>query len=115
MANQIAGTVPDGGVVAQKLDAIGWGAFFVWVGVALLANLSWGIGMLGVGIIVLGMQAVGKYMALTLDIFWLLVGALFVVAGVWALLSVRISLIPIICIAAGVLLLGSALFGWRKK
>lgn len=41
----------------RKLDAVGWGLFFVWIGVALLLEVGWGIGLLGVGIITLGGQA----------------------------------------------------------
>jgi hypothetical protein len=48
---------------------------------------------------------------LTLEVFWVLVGVLFVMGGVWELLSVRVGMIPIVCIVAGVLLLVSALRG----
>jgi len=41
--------------------------------------------------------------------FWVLVGVLFLLGGIWDLLSVRVSLTPIVCIVAGVLLLSSAL------
>ena len=102
-------TMTGGEVTAQKLDAVAWGLFFIWVGIAFLANLGWGIGLLGVGVLTLGMQAARKSMALALETFWVVVGLLFVLGGVWELLSVRVSLIPIICILAGVALLVSAL------
>jgi hypothetical protein len=111
MANHAVGTAADKQVTVRKLDAIGWGLFFIWVGIALLANLGWGIGLLGVGILILGGQMARKYMALRFETFWALVGALFVIGGVWELLSVRVSLIPILCIVAGVALLVSALVG----
>ena len=98
-------------ITVQKLDAIGWGLFFIWIGIALLANLGWGIGLLGVGILIFGGQMARKYLALRFETFWALVGALFVIGGVWELLSVRVSLIPILCIVAGVALLVSALVG----
>jgi hypothetical protein len=37
----------------RQLDAIGWGLFFIWIGIAVLANLGWGIGLIGVGLIIL--------------------------------------------------------------
>jgi hypothetical protein len=98
-----------GEVTAHKLDAVAWGLLFLWIGIALLANLSWGIGLLGVGVLILGMQTARKYMALPLEIFWVVVGVLFVMGGVWELLSVRVSLIPVVCIVAGIALLISVL------
>lgn len=109
MATHIVGTLPDRRGALERLDAVAWGLFFLWVGIAFLTNLSWGVGLLGVGIIVLGAQTARKYMTLTLEAFWVVVGVLFVLGGVWELLSVRVGLIPIVCIAAGVLLLVSAL------
>ena len=74
-------------------------------------NFGWGVGLLGVGIIVLGKQAIREYMALGFETFEVVCGVLFVLGGVWELLSIRISLVPVVCIAAGVALLLSALFG----
>lgn len=41
----------------REIDAIGWGVFFIWVGVAILADLGWGIGLVGVGLIILASYA----------------------------------------------------------
>lgn len=109
MANHVIGTGIDRPVTAHKLDVAGWGLFFVWIGIALLANFGWGIGLLGVGILILGGQMARKYMGLRFEAFWAVVGGLFVIGGVWELLSVRVSLIPILCIVAGVALLVSVL------
>jgi hypothetical protein len=96
-------------VVAHKLDAAAWGLFFVWVGVALIANISWGLGLLGVGVIMLGVQVARKNFGLALEGFWVVVGLLFVLGGVWELLGVRYSLVPMVSIIAGVALLISAM------
>lgn len=104
-------TAQDGHTTAHRLDVFAWSFFFIWIGIALLSNVGWGIGLLGVGIIILGKQATRKYMALGLETFAVVCGVLFVLGGAWELLSVRISLVPVICIAAGVALLLSALFG----
>ena len=95
-------------VVTHKLDAAAWGLFFVWVGVALIANLGWGLGLLGVGVITLGGQLARKYFSLTVERFWVVVGLLFVLGGVWELLGLQFSLVPILLIVAGVALLLSA-------
>jgi hypothetical protein len=98
-------------VIARRLDAAGWGLFFIWIGIALLAGLGWGMGLLGVGIIMLGRQVARKCLALTLEGFWVVVGFLFVVGGVWEYLSIRVGLVPILCILVGIALLVSALVG----
>jgi hypothetical protein len=100
-----------GHITAHKLDVFAWSFFFLWIGIALFSNLGWGVGLLGVGIILLGKQATRKYMAFGFETFGVVCGVLFVLGGVWELLSVRISLVPVVCIAAGVALLLSALFG----
>ena len=111
MATHVVGTPVDRRITLKKLDAIAWGLFFIWVGVVLLANFGWGTGLLGIGVLIFAGQGARKYLALGFETFWLLVGTLFLMGGVWELLSVRVSMIPIVCIAAGVLLLVSALFG----
>ncbi len=36
--------------IEARIGAIGWGAFFLWCGIALWADLGWGVGLLGVGV-----------------------------------------------------------------
>jgi hypothetical protein len=93
----------------KKLDAGGWGLFFVWVGIAMFANVGWGVGLVGVGVVTLGAQVARKVLGITLDFFALAVGTAFVVGGIWSILDVTIELVPILCIAAGLALLSSAL------
>jgi hypothetical protein len=95
-------------VVAHKLDAAVWGLFFLWVGVALIANIGWGVGLLGVGVITLGGQLARKYVGLGVEGFWVVAGALLALGGVWELLGLQFSLVPIVLIVAGVALLLSA-------
>ncbi len=98
-------------VLHKKLDAVGWGLFFIWTGVAVLFNVGWGWGLLGVGIITLGAQTARKYFGLKLERFWVAVGFFFVLDGVWELLDFQLGLLPILCIAAGVALVVSTLIG----
>jgi hypothetical protein len=98
-------------VLHKKLDAAGWGLFFIWIGIALFAKVGWGAGFLGVGIIILGAQATRNYFGLKSEGFWVVVGFLFVLGGIWKLFSVPYDLMPILCIVAGVFLLVSVLVG----
>jgi len=46
----------------RTLDAVGWGVFFIWIGVAILADLGWGVGLIGVGLIILGALVARGYL-----------------------------------------------------
>ena len=96
-------------LLARRLDAAAWGLLFVWVGIAVLTEVSWGAGLVGVGIITIGGQLVRKRLGLNLEGFWIVVGLLFLGTGVWNLFSVRISLTPVVLIVAGAALLVSAI------
>ena len=97
--------------LANKLSAAGWGAFFIWIGIAFLTSASWGAGLLGVGIIALAGEAARKYFGLGLDLFWLMMGVLFVVWGIGASLEIQVGgiLWPILSIVLGVSILLTAL------
>ncbi len=99
--------------LAKKLDVTGWGLFFIWIGIAFLANFGFAIGLLGVGVITLGGQIARKYFNLKAEGFWIVVGLLFVISGIWELLQIKLSLVPILIIVAGVVMLISAL--WDKR
>jgi energy-coupling factor transporter transmembrane protein EcfT len=77
----------------RKLDAIGWGLFFIWMGATLFAHLGWGVGLLGVGMITLGVQAARKYFELKLEGFWVVMGFFFVLGGVWKFFNVPFDLL----------------------
>lgn len=109
MASHSVGAITGGRVAAHKLEGMAWGLFFIWIGLAFLLNLAWGIGLLGVGVLMVGKQMARKYLGLQFETFWFVVGAFFILGGVWESFSLRISLIPILCIAAGAGLLVSAL------
>jgi hypothetical protein len=102
-------------LMARKLDVAAWGLFFVWVGFALLADVGWGFGLLGIGLITLGAQMSRKLFGLAVEAFWMVVGLLFVVGGILELLSVRISLMPFVLIIAGLALLVAAVRGERRS
>ena len=110
MTNAQIEAVPLGQTSMKKLDSLVWGILLIWIGIALFTALGWGIGLLGVGAILLCEQAARKYMGGSIEIFWIVVGAVFITGGVSELSNVHISLVPVACIVAGVALLLSALF-----
>ena len=95
--------------MARTLEVTGWGLFFVWVGVAAITRLGWGIGLLGVGVITLGMQLVRTRYGLMPETFWVVVGGLFLLAGLWNAFAVGVSLLPVLFLAVGVALLWSVI------
>jgi hypothetical protein len=100
---------------ARRIDAVGWGLFFIWIGIALLVHIGWGVGLIGVGIIILGGQVIRKYSGLKVDGFGVVIGFLFFLGGIWELLNVRFDLTPILCVVAGVALLVSVLVGKTRN
>ena len=98
--------------VESNIEGIAWGLFFVWVGIAFLMDLGNGTGLLGIGFITLGAQAVRSLYALNLEGFWLVVGSGFVLGGLWEVLDPGVALVPILLIIAGVALIYSV---WRKS
>ena len=91
----------------KKLDAAGWGLFFIWVGIASLAGIRWGPALLVTGLIILGVQAARRALAISVESFWVAVGALFALGGLWQWFDVRVALVPVVLLLAGVALLGS--------
>lgn len=90
---------------AGHYDAIGWALFFIWVGIAWLAGVGLGIGLVGVAVITLAMQAVRKMNGLRVEVFWIVVGLGFAMAGLWHLLGIDVPLGPFILIALGLALI----------
>ena len=88
-----------------RFDAAGWALFFIWVGIAWLADVSIEVGLLGVAVITLGMQRLRKIYGIPVEGFWILVGLGFAAAGLWQWYDIEIRLAPLALIAVGVALL----------
>ena len=108
-------TMTKRGSLSKKLEATAWGLFFIWTGIAFLADVGWGAGLIGVGIITLGAQVARRHFALKLEGFWVVVGFLFTVGGIWELFRVQIGFMPILCIIAGFALLVSIFVGRARN
>jgi len=93
---------------AKRLAAAGWGTFILWVGIALMWDVGWGVGLLGVGLITLAGQAARHYVHLKPEGFWVVVGALFLIGGLGELYQLEIPMGPIVLMMAGLTLLISA-------
>ena len=96
----------------SKFEAAGWALFFIWVGIAWLAEVSLAVGLLGVAAITLGMQAIRKISGVRVEGFWILVGLGFAVAGSWQWFDVEKPFAPIVLIAIGVALLVWRVWPW---
>lgn len=97
--------------IARKLEAAGWGTFFIWVAIAILAEFAVGIALLGVGAITLAGQAARKFFALGLEGFWVVVGLSFLIGGLGQLFAPRLPLVPVLLLLAGGALIVAAVRG----
>jgi hypothetical protein len=106
--------VPRGGenVIAERLTAVGWGLFFIWIGVVSLQGYSAAVGLLGVGIIALIIQIWRKFAGLDMEGFWAVIALLFIIGGLLAIFGIDFPLIPVALLVAGLLLILSVL---RRK
>ena len=49
----------------RKFDAVGCALFFIWIGIAILTNVGWGIGLIGIGVIIIGLLVVKESLSNT--------------------------------------------------
>jgi hypothetical protein len=78
-----------------KIEATGWGLFFLWVGVAIIAGVGWGIALLGTGFISLGVQFARRLSALPVDRWGAGFGVCLSVAGLTQWLDVPLGKTPL--------------------
>ena len=98
--------------LAARLSAVGGGLFFIWIGVVYLQDYGSAVGLLGVGIITLVMQVFRRIGGLAMEAFWVVIGVLFTLGGLWAIFEINAPLVPIVLILAGLVLILSIL---RRK
>ncbi len=98
-----------------RLDAVGWALFFIWIGVAWIAEVGIGIALLGVAAITLAMQLLRKRRGLKVEIFWVVAGVALGIGGLWEFFDIQMPLAPLVLIIAGIALLVWQFAPWRKE
>lgn len=99
---------------ARKLDSIAWAVFFIWIGIAMLADIPWGWFLVGVGVLILITQFGRRQMSAAVEGFWVVCGAVLLVAGLWNVLTLPWQLAPILLILFGAALLVKAVVGIKR-
>lgn len=107
---------------AQRLNAVGWGSFLIWMGISFLANLSWATVLIGVGIIIVAGQLARYFFRLPVERSWLVIGILLLAWVGLNLLQHRFDgpflpgdFLPFLFIVAGIALIVSVLFRKRHR
>ena len=103
--------------VAQTISTVGWGAFFVWIGIIMLVDIPPGWALMAVAVIVLAGQLARVAFGLVREGFWVTVGALFLLGGIWQLFDVQLQLVPALLIGAGLAVILTRTWpkGWKRK
>lgn len=109
---------------SQKRDfgTIAWGAFFIWWGITeLFPSLPAGTGALGIGLILLGLNAARHYSGVPASRFSITIGILAVIwgglelAGIFLNLPFEIPVFAVLLIVLGVMVLAPALSKTRNE
>lgn len=94
---------------ARSVDSVGWALFFMWVGVVLLANLSWTVSLIGTAAIILAVQGTLYFRGERLDVFMAAVGVVLLVGAVTDVYGSVWSLFPALLIVIGIAMLADTL------
>ncbi len=102
--------------VDKRLDAIGWGLFFLVSGVALLLpGLPDGSWLLGVAAILLGLSAVRQLMNLPVNGFAVILGIVAAAAGAGAYAGVAVPWFALLLVLCGVALVGTEVLRMPRR
>ena len=106
----------------RNFDAIGWGALFIWWGVTeLFPSLPDGIGIIGIGLILIGVNITRRSNGIPVSGFSTTLGILALVwgglelAGVLLSLPFEIPVFAIVLIVLGVIIIAPELTGKRNQ
>jgi len=95
--------------LGKKFDAIWWSLFFIWIGIVMITDAETAVSFLGIGVIMLGVQAARGYFQLKVEKFWTIVGLLFLVGGLWETLEFNAPFGAVVLILIGAVILVSTL------
>ncbi len=91
----------------RNIDALAWGALFIWWGLTLLIKFPAGVGLIGVGVILLAANAARYFQGMGLSAFSTTIGVLALVWGVLELagtvLPFALPVFPILLIILGLM------------
>ena len=99
----------------RNIDALAWGALFIWWGLTLLIKFPAGVGLIGVGLILLAANAARYFQGMRLSAFTTTIGVLALVWGglelAGTVLPFQLPVFPILLIILGLMIL----FGSRRE
>ena len=110
----VGGAPPETTRLEQRLEEIGWGCLLVMTGALWLAPAGWvpqGSWAVGVGLILLGLDAARYLLGLKTRGFGLLVGLAAGAAGTGQLLGIDLRWLPVLVVALGTALVIKAMSG----
>lgn len=93
----------------RSIDQIGWAMFFMWVGVALLADFRWTVSLVGTAAIILAVQATLYFRGERLDVFMAAVALVLLLGVVTDPFGSVWSLFPALLLVIGIAMLADAL------
>ena len=98
----------------RNIDALAWGALFIWWGITLLIQFPAGVGLIGVGLILLAANAARYFQGMGLSGFTTAIGVLALVWGglelAGTVLPFELPVFPVLLIVLGLMVL----FGSRR-
>jgi hypothetical protein len=99
----------------RNIDALAWGALFIWWGLTLLIQFPAGVGLIGVGLILLAANAARYFQGMRVSGFTTAIGVLALVWGglelAGTVLPFALPVFPILLIVLGLMVL----FGTRRE
>lgn len=94
--------------LARQLSALAGGAAAIWLGIVFLLGLGWGIGLMGIGMILLIEQLARRRFGLAHDLYWTAAGALALIGGMLLESGYDVRIGPLILILIGIFAITSA-------
>jgi hypothetical protein len=101
--------------ISERLDGISWAFFFIWIGIALLADIGWAWALTGVAVIILSTQAASFIKTGRVHGFWVACGAALLAISAWILLDLKWPLSPLLLILLGGAILVKTLFDAYRR
>jgi len=98
---------------AQKITTMGWGCFFIWLGIFLWVHFQTGYFLLGLGALIMGMQLTRRRFDVPVQHFWVAASIVAIIGGAWDLIETELPLVPVLLILAGSGMVLVAIWGKR--